>query len=66
MRKVNVSGFALHLMPHDQIFIIQLIIRTIVKRSREETHHVILIEVHVTDIALILVVINKIYAGITI
>lgn len=66
MRKVNVSGFALHLMPHDQIFIIQLIIRTIVKRSREETHHVVLIEVHVTDIALILVVINKIYAGITI
>lgn len=53
-------------MPHDQVFIIQLVIRTIVKRSRKKTYHVVLIEIHIADIALILIVINKIYAGITI
>ena len=66
MRKVNVSDSALHLMPHDQIFIIQLIIRTIIKCSREETHHVVLVKIHIAHIALILIIINKIYAGITI
>ncbi len=56
----------LHLMPHYKIFIIQLVIRAVVKGTRQKTHHVILIEIHITDIALILVIINKIHAGITV
>jgi hypothetical protein len=47
-------------MPNYQIFIVELIIRAVVKGSRQETHHVILVEIHVAHIALILVVIDKI------
>ena len=56
----------LHLMPHDQIFIVQLVIRAIVKCACQKTHHVILVEVHVADITLIVIIIDEIYTGITI
>lgn len=67
MRKVNAPTHVwLHLMPHDQIFIIKLVIRTVVKRARQKTHHIILIEIHVTDIALVILIINKVHAGIAV
>ena len=67
MQKINAWVYRyLHLVPHDQIFIIQLVIRAIVKCPRQKPHHIILIEIHVTDITLVILIIDKIHAGITV
>lgn len=56
----------LHLMAHDQIFIPQLVIGTIVEGACQKTDHIVLIQVHVTHVAFILIVIYKIGAGLAV
>ena len=67
MQKINAWVYrCLHLVPHDQIFVIQLVIRTVIKCTRQKPHHIILIEIHVADITLVIFIIDKIHAGITV
>ena len=49
-------------MAHDQILVIQLVIRTIIKRSGQKPHHIVLIQIHVAHVALVLIVIDKVDA----
>ena len=49
--------FILHLSAHDGIFIAVSVIRAAVMRIREETDQLVLIQVHVADIAFIILIV---------
>ena len=63
---IKISEDTLHLAAHDPVFVPRLIIGARVKAAAQKTHHLILVQIHFAHITLIILIIGKIGARLTV